>query len=240
MVPDRLPYPGPVERIHLVPVLRPPLIGPSATSPPLVGARGSCWRFRGRASRTLSFAVRTVPCSRGDLIQIDTIDVGGNIAAIAQEKDILVVGLSADDARLRVDVLFGIFDDHCRVDLSHLDTILNGIGGSDGAYQSHAGVSYEIQTKKKRQDETRVDVPPGRSLNSTMLKLRRHIGQLLARSTHGFRQSLCRICPQGSNWAIWPGSSSPSLATSGSLALSPRSPKQTIQVSDMDGNKVKV
>lgn len=36
-------------------------------------------------------------------------------------------------------------------------------------------------------------IPPGRSLNSTILKLRRHIGQLFALSTHGFKQLLCRI-----------------------------------------------
>lgn len=77
-----------------------------------------------------------------------------------------------------------------------------------------------------------------------MLKLRRHIGQLLARSTHGFKQLLCSICPQGSNWAIWLSSLSLTFdtslsgftgsAASGLPALSPRSPKQTMQVSDMD------
>lgn len=63
------------------------------------------------------------------------------------------------------------------------------------------------------------NIPPGRSLSSTMLKLRRHIGQLFARSTHGFKQLLCRMCPHGSNWAIWPGSSStsPSALTLSSL-----------------------
>ena len=103
------------------------------------------------------------------------------------------------------------------------------------------------------------DIPPSRSLSSTMLKLRRQMGQLLARSTHGFRQLLCRIWPQGSNWVIWPASSLPStpfasigeslglpsarrsglgaasaVTARGSLALSPRSPKHTIQVSDIN------
>lgn len=32
-------------------------------------------------------------------------------------------------------------------------------------------------------------IPPGLAQSSTMLKLARHIGQLLARSTQGFRQS---------------------------------------------------
>lgn len=103
------------------------------------------------------------------------------------------------------------------------------------------------------------DIPPGCSLSSTTLKLRRQMGQLLARSTHGARQLLCRIWPQGSNWAIWPASSLPStpfdstgrslglpstprsglgaasaVTARGSLALSPRSPKHTIQVSDIN------
>jgi hypothetical protein len=34
-----------------------------------------------------------------------------------------------------------------------------------------------------------------------MLKLARQIGQLFARSTHGFKHSLCRLCPQGSRCA---------------------------------------
>jgi hypothetical protein len=39
-------------------------------------------------------------------------------------------------------------------------------------------------------------------LISTMLNVVRHIGQLFARSTHGFRQELCKSCLHGSRWAM--------------------------------------
>ena len=98
--------------------------------------------------------------------------------------------------------------------------------------------------------------PPTFVLSSTLLKFCRQMGQLLARSTHGFKHSSCRLCPQGNKWAIisgswssdrvgdlWvlgtrpPCSSSSDLTarTAGwgrALALL-RSPRQTIQVSDM-------
>jgi hypothetical protein len=46
-----------------------------------------------------------------------------------------------------------------------------------------------------------IDIPPTRALSSTMLKLARQIGQLLALSTQGVRQSLCRLWPHGSKCA---------------------------------------
>ena len=99
-------------------------------------------------------------------------------------------------------------------------------------------------------------LPPTFVLSSTTLKFCRQMGQLLARSTHGFKHSSCRLCPQGSKWAIMsesgssecggdlcvlgtrpPYSSSSDLTAravewGSALALS-RSPRQTIQVSDM-------
>lgn len=51
-------------------------------------------------------------------------------------------------------------------------------------------------------------VPPIAWRSSTELNLARHMGQLLARSTQGLRQALCRSCPQGRRWATISSSSS--------------------------------
>jgi hypothetical protein len=51
-------------------------------------------------------------------------------------------------------------------------------------------------------------VPPMASRSSTELNLARHMGQLFARSTQGFRHALCRSCPQGRRWATISSSSS--------------------------------
>lgn len=112
----------------------------------------------------------------------------------------------------------------------------------------------KISNSKAQEKLLLLDLPPILTLSSTKLKLWRHIGQLFARSTQGFKQSLCRIWPQGRRCAIismtetsrsWVGcdelrSKRPLVSsdwTSGamgwgsSFSLSPRSPKQTIQVS---------
>jgi len=62
-----------------------------------------------------------------------------------------------------------------------------------------------------------MDIPPIRALSSTMLKLALHMGQLLARSTHGFRHSLCRLWPHGRRCAT--NTSSFGLDSAGSEAV---------------------
>lgn len=94
------------------------------------------------------------------------------------------------------------------------------------------------------------------------------MGQLFARSTQGVRQSLCRLCPQGWRWAIRAGASSAALlvdivawastdaglsspfsvgdlakaeeSAGTSLELSPRSPRQTMQVPDIGRSKKEI
>ena len=105
---------------------------------------------------------------------------------------------------------------------------------------------------------SRVDIPPTRVLSSTILKLARQIGQLLALSTQGLRHSLCKLWPHGSKcatissslgsseavvahvWGLSGLASAPSgrqsTADCSSLSGGPssgwtRSPRQTMQVS---------
>lgn len=50
-------------------------------------------------------------------------------------------------------------------------------------------------------------IPPTLTHSSTMLKFALQMGQLFARSTHGFRHSLCMLCPQGRRCATRSSSS---------------------------------
>lgn len=97
--------------------------------------------------------------------------------------------------------------------------------------------------------EDEIHIPPTLDNNSTTLKFCLQMGQLFARSTHGFRQSLCRLWPQGSRWATSTASvpllsleaslsSVSGLGTTSAASIlwlspSPRSPKHTIHVSDI-------
>lgn len=113
-----------------------------------------------------------------------------------------------------------------------------------------------VSSSKPPEKSSHLGLPPIFTLSWTKLKLWRHIGQLFARSTQGFKQSLCKLWPQGRRCAIisttglaasWVGCeelwsrrsfvSSDSTCTvmrlGSSLSVPPRSPKQTIQVSGM-------
>ena len=161
----------------------------------------------------------------------------------------MVVAL-ADGAR----GVFGfvvLFDQHRCIDFRLLHAIADGVGVDDGTFANLA---------TRRQPEWDNDSPPRVRYSSTELKLWRHIGQLLARSTQGLRHSSWRSWPQGRRWAIrselgvddvdlvvelsgtsvgGPGSlaelsSRVGGCKGGKDASRPRSPKQTMQVfSDM-------
>jgi hypothetical protein len=54
--------------------------------------------------------------------------MGRGIATVAQKEDILVICLTTYRTRLEIgEVVFGILDDHRRVDVSDLSPVLDGI-----------------------------------------------------------------------------------------------------------------
>lgn len=84
-----------------------------------------------------------------------------------------------------------VVDDHERIYFGHLLLIQDGVG-REGRPCSR--VSIVSRGSKK----CCTNLPSSLARSSTMLKLALHIGQLFALSTQGFRQSLCRLWPQGS------------------------------------------
>jgi hypothetical protein len=57
------------------------------------------------------------------------------IAAVTEKKHFLVFRVAADRAGLEIgDIIIYIFDDHGRIDIRHLHTVFNGVGGYHWAY----------------------------------------------------------------------------------------------------------
>lgn len=77
----------------------------------------------------------TEPRPGRDVIEAHTIRVRRDIAAIAKKQQLLVVRIAAYHTRLEIDqvIIVHEFDDHRRVDIGYLDSVLDGIGRNDGA-----------------------------------------------------------------------------------------------------------
>ena len=62
--------------------------------------------------------------------------MGGTVAAITKEKQLLIIGVATNQAGLKFYrvIVVDILDDHRRIDLGNLDSVLHGVGRQDGAY----------------------------------------------------------------------------------------------------------
>ncbi len=140
----------------------------------------------------LCLAALAVPVANRDLFQIDAVCMVVSIATIASEKSLLVVILATDETRLVFYFFVVVFYEHRRIDFCNLSPVADRIGGNYGPYVR--SLSARSSTACYPEIE---HLPPAFVLSSTLLKFCRQIGQLLARSTQGFKHSLCRLCPQG-------------------------------------------
>jgi hypothetical protein len=128
MIPDRLPHPSPMERIDIARGLRTSLLSASTAVPPRGRSRRSCRYLGRRAEGTLRLALCAIPRAGRYFTQTDTVHMGRGIATVAQKEDILVICLATYRTRLEIgEVVFGILDDHRRVDVSDLSPVLDGI-----------------------------------------------------------------------------------------------------------------
>ena len=123
MIPDGLPDSCPVKRVHLIPVLHSPQLSPRATTPTVLSPRRP-----GRRDGTPFFTSTAVPRTRGHGIEIDTVRVVRHVAAVTEQQQLLIIRLPTVGTRLEVrKVIVDIIDDHRRVDVWNLDTVLHGV-----------------------------------------------------------------------------------------------------------------
>lgn len=72
-----------------------------------------------------------------------------DIAAIAKKQQLLIVRIAAYHTRLEIDqvIIVHEFDDHRRVDIGYLDSVLDGIGRNDGAWRKECQYEYMLSGK---------------------------------------------------------------------------------------------
>ena len=195
VVPDGLPHTSPRLLIHLSVASRTTLL---CARPALGGvmahSRRGRWLGVGIKS-TGGGAVLAEPGSGRHGVQADAVRVRGHVTTVTQQEDVLVVVILAVGARGHVKVLLEDVVSHDgRVDVGHLDAVFDGVGGHD--------VTWTNGNLASRLSAAASNSPPARVLNSTQLNFWRQMGQLLARSTQGFRHSSWRYLPHGRRWAI--------------------------------------
>jgi hypothetical protein len=128
VIPDRLPDPGPMHGIQLGPVLQLPALGPSPTTASFIRARGSGGDLGSWAECSLRLTHLAVPVPGWNLVKAQTVQMRRSIAAVTEQEYVFIIGLTADGARLEVgEVILDIFNHHRRIDVGHLDSVLNGI-----------------------------------------------------------------------------------------------------------------
>lgn len=86
-----------------------------------------------RLHGSLHAAVFTEPMTVRNFLQADTVGVPHLLTTITVHQDVFVIIFATGLARLLIFIVIGDFEEHRRVEFSHLGALFNDIGGDDGA-----------------------------------------------------------------------------------------------------------
>lgn len=128
MIPYRLPYSSPVERIDVVVTLHSSLLRPGTAGTSLGCTSGPSRDLWCRTNGPLGLALSAVPRPGWYLSQPNAVQMRRRITAITQEEHIFIICFTTDSAWLKISqVVLRILDHHRRVDFGDLYSVLDSI-----------------------------------------------------------------------------------------------------------------
>lgn len=73
----------------------------------------------------------------------------GDIAAVTEKQQLLIVRVTADHTGLKFDqvIVVHVFDDHRRIDLRDLDLVLDDIGRDNGAWEQYTSAPFHTSER---------------------------------------------------------------------------------------------